>query len=248
MQLIGSHPRYYYACGQNVRKGVTFCANKTRIREDVARPKLLAAIRDRLLSRDGVAHLRKTATKELANYTKKLEADLRERKDGLARTEHKLAGLADFIASGERSPYIAKTLGELETHANEERTAIVAMEQTLSAPIHLPSVDEIEAQVRKLDERLAQDPATAKEQLRCWLQGNAIRIGWQDGTVVAEGEVLPLVIVAENDEKKRPQLGARPNGSTLIYDQSRCVRWMLRWMMRASSRLLTAIVAARTHA
>lgn len=71
----------YYRCSTNRTKGEGVCSNKTNIREDVARPALLDAIRERLLSPDGVAHMRKTIAAELRDYSKNLETDLRERRE-----------------------------------------------------------------------------------------------------------------------------------------------------------------------
>jgi hypothetical protein len=72
-----------------------------------------------------------------------------------------MAGLADFIATGDRSSYIVKTLHDHETFAAQEREAIKALDAEVQQPLYLPSVEEVEAEVAKLDDRLQQDPESA---------------------------------------------------------------------------------------
>jgi DNA invertase Pin-like site-specific DNA recombinase len=166
MTMMGGEKYRYYRCQANRTKGAGVCTNSRSIREDIARPQILDTIRDRLLSPDGVAYVRRRVAEELRDYSKKLDAELRDRRERLQRTEEKLAGLADFIASGERSTYIVTTLRDLETFAKDERAAIAEIEASARQPLRLPSIDEVETHVRQLDERLKQDPESAREQLR----------------------------------------------------------------------------------
>ena len=54
-----------------------------------------------------------------------------------------------------------------------------------------------------LDARFAQDPEAGREQLRRWLKGGSIRIGpAKDGSIVAEGELLPLVVISDGGSRK----------------------------------------------
>jgi hypothetical protein len=107
-----------------------------------------------------------------------------------------MAGLVDFLATGERSQYVISTLNDLEKFAGQEREAIAAIEDAAREPLRLPSIEEVEAQVHQLDERLQQDPELAREQLRRWLRDGSIRIGpREDGAIVAEGALLPLMVI-----------------------------------------------------
>ena len=143
-------------------------------------------------------YTRRRAAEELRDSSKKLDAELRDRKERLLRTEEKMAGLVDFIANGERVQYIVQTLRDLETFAIQEREAIKDLEAMASAPLKLPSIAEVEHQVRDLDQRLKQEPEAAREQLRRWLRDGSIRVGpRQDGKVVAEGGLLPLMVVED---------------------------------------------------
>ncbi len=202
MTMMGGVKYRYYRCQTNKTKGT--CPNKRTIREDFARPQILGAIRERLLSPDGVAHTRRRIAEELRDYSKKLDAELRERKERLKRTEEKMAGLVDFIATGDRSQYVISTLRDLEAFTTQEREAIAGLEQAAREPLRLPSIEEVEAQVIQLDARLKQDPESAREQLRRWLKEGTIRVGpREDGAIVAEGSLLPLRVIDDGQRPKR---------------------------------------------
>jgi hypothetical protein len=88
--------------------------------------------------------------------------------------------------------------------ASDERAQIAALEDSAREPLRLPSIDEVEAELRELDARLQQDPESAREQLRRWLRDGSIQIGpREDGELVAEGargqgtEVFQPVITCE---------------------------------------------------
>ena len=86
-----------------------------------------------------------------------------------------MRGLADFIATGDRSEYVVSTLRDLEAFTRQERAALT--EEASREPLRLPSIDEVCARVADLDARLAQDPEAGREQLRRWLKDGSIRIG-----------------------------------------------------------------------
>jgi site-specific DNA recombinase len=212
MTMMGGLKYRYYRCQANKTKGI--CPNTRTIREDIARPRILDAIRERLLSPEGVAHTRRRIAEELRDYSQKLDAELRERKERLKRTEEKMAGLVDFIATGDRSQYVITTLRDLEQFTKQEREAIAALEDTAREPLRLPSIDEVEAQVRQLDHRLQQEPEAAREQLRRWLKDGVIRTGpREDGAIVAEGALLPLMVI--DDGTRRPKRHLPETASTI---------------------------------
>jgi hypothetical protein len=219
LTMMGSTHRYI-RCPTNKTKGNSVCRNGTSLREDIVRPILLDGIRERLLSADGVAYMRKRIAEELRDHSLPCGSGVRAVPSTRSRSSSKMAGLADFIASGERSAYIVKTLTDLETFATQEREAIQDLEREASEPLRLPSVAEVEARVRQLDERLKQDPEAAKEQLRRWLREGSIRVGPRaDGAVVAEGGLLPFIVVTDDESRKRELrgIGAEiPRRSTVV--------------------------------
>ncbi len=204
MSMMGGLKYRYYRCQANKTKGIGVCSNSRSVREDIMRPQILDTIRERLLAPEGVAYVRKRAAEELRDYSKKVDAELRERKERLKRTVEKMAGLADFIAGGERSQYIVTTLRDHETFATQEREAIEQLEDQARRPIHLPSIEAVESQVLQLDDRLKQDPESAREQLRRWLKDGSIRLGpREDGEIVAEGALLPLMVIEDGQKPKK---------------------------------------------
>ena len=77
------------------------------------------------------------------------------------------------------------------------------LEQASREPLRLPSIDEVCAQVSNLDARLGQDSKGGKEQLRRWLKDGSIRIGPNaEGAIVAEGDLLPLIIISDGSVRK----------------------------------------------
>ena len=72
-----------------------------------------------------VAHVRKSIAERLRDYSRTLDAELRERRERLKRTEDRIKGLVTFIADGDRSEYIVTTLRDLEAQAKTERAAIL---------------------------------------------------------------------------------------------------------------------------
>ena len=201
MSMEGGTSARYYRCQTYKKKRL--CSNDRSVREDVTRTKILTAIRDQLLSPDGIAHTRKRVAEELRDYSNKLAAELRDRRERLERTEVKMRGLVDFIATGDRSDYVVSTLHDLEAFTRQEREALAELQRASHEPLRLPSIDEVCAQVADLDARLAQDPEAGREQLRRWLKDGAIRIGPnKDGAIVAEGELLPLIIISDGGRKK----------------------------------------------
>lgn len=78
------------------------------------------------------------------------------------------------------------------------------MQRASHEPLRLPSIDEVCAQVTDLDARLAQDPEAGREQLRRWLKDGTIRIGpAKHGAIVAEGEILPRIVIGNGGGRKR---------------------------------------------
>lgn len=93
----------------------------------------------------------------------------------------------------------------MEQFTKQEREAIIAVEDAAREPLRLPSLEEVEAQVRQLGARRQQDPESAREQLRRWLRDGSIWI-WprpEDGAIVAEGALLPLAVIDDGTRKPK---------------------------------------------
>ena len=204
MTMMGSDRYRYYRCQANKTKGPQVCKNERSLREDIVRPQILDEILARLLSPYGALEVRTRVAKQLGERSKQIDADLRERRERLARTKEKMAGLVDYIAGGDRSPYIVKTLHDHEAFSNAEQREIEILEEEARTPISLPSPAQVERVVRDFDAHVKSHPEAAREQMRSWIQGGTIRVGpREDGEIVAEGDLLPLFVVESAQTPKR---------------------------------------------
>ncbi len=204
MTMMGSDRYRYYRCQANKTKGPHVCKNERSLREDIVRPQILDEIRARLLSPDGALEMRRRVAKQLGERSKQIDADLRERRDRLARTKEKMAGLVDYIAGGDRSPYVVKTLHDHEAFSESEQREIAVLEAEAKTPISLPAPADVERVVRDFDVHLKKDPEAAQQQLRRWLKDGRIRVGpREDGQIVGEGDLLPLFVVESSQAPKR---------------------------------------------
>lgn len=125
-------------------------------------------------------------------------AEIRERRERLARTEARIQGLVSFIADGDRSDAVVKGLRDLEANARDERAAIAALENQGSTPISCPSPAEIATLVFDLDARLGQDVLRGREELRRLIKGGQIRLRPEGKHYVARAEVFPLMLLTPN--------------------------------------------------
>jgi uncharacterized protein YbjQ (UPF0145 family) len=129
-----------------------------------------------MLSPDGIAQFRKRIAEELRDYARNLEARRKERVERLARTEDKIRGLIEFIATGDRSEYVVSTLRDLEAFARSEKAALADLVQEAQRPLRLPSIDEVTALATDLEARLTDDPEVGRAALRRWLHEGVIRV------------------------------------------------------------------------
>ncbi|HSR98411.1 MAG TPA: zinc ribbon domain-containing protein [Kofleriaceae bacterium] len=121
MSISAGSSAAYYRCQGNRTKNT--CPNRVSVREDVARRCVLRAIKNEMSSPKGIAHYRKHVAEELRDYSRNLEARRKERTERLTRTEDKIRGLIEFIATGDRSEYVVATLRDLEAFARAEQAA-----------------------------------------------------------------------------------------------------------------------------
>jgi site-specific DNA recombinase len=172
MTIVGGSSCRYYACATNRTKGT--CENRRAIKEPIARTRILDAIRERLTSPDGVAHVRKLVATALRDYSRTLEADVNDRRERIKRTEEKIRGLFDFVAQGDRSQYVTSTLRDLETYVLAENATVAQLVAQAEQPLRLP--DEVTAMAFELDQRLMHDPQAGREQLIRWLRDGSFRV------------------------------------------------------------------------
>ncbi len=138
-RVIGHPPAWYglsefrpYNCGDARKRGI--CQNKLALREDVAKERVLGALRDRFGSPTRVLYLRKKLAERLGEVSRKANAELEDRRARLARTEERIHGLIKFISEGDHSDYVRTTLKDLEVQAKTEKAAIKALLEHAAAP------------------------------------------------------------------------------------------------------------------
>jgi site-specific DNA recombinase len=206
MSISSGTSASYYRCQTNRKKGT--CSNRISVREDVARPRILAAIQAHMLNPAGLAHLRRRIVEELADFGRKVEAEYKERKERLERTQQKLRGLVEFIAMGDRSDTVVSTLHDLEAYARSEKAALAELEKEILKPIRLPTLEEVAALATDLQARLSENVEVGRAVLSRWLNEGKIRIADSPEGPVATTELLPLVILF--DSARRDQRGRKP--------------------------------------
>jgi Recombinase zinc beta ribbon domain len=201
MTIMAGTSASYYRCSLNRTKGM--CDHATSFREDVARAEILGSLRERLLSPDGLTYVRRRIAEELRDYSKRLDEEIKERRERLKRTEDKIRGLIDFIATGDRSDYIASSLRDLEAFARTEKAEIAALVQAASEPLRLPSLDELIAEARNLDRWLGESPEAGREKLRAILKDGVIRLDTTSATMgEASASILPAPLVFSLGRKR----------------------------------------------
>ncbi len=191
----GSAERRYYVCADGRRFR---CANRTSVRADIARARILETLRDLLASPAGIAYARKRLAEELGKQARNQDAELRERRARLDRTTKRISNLVAVLASGERSAAITDALRDLEVQAGVERQGIADLQELAAEPIRLPTPEEVLERVYDLEARLQQDPIAGREALRKLFKGGQIRLELgKDGIYTARSELLPLVLLTE---------------------------------------------------
>ena len=187
-----------YRCSHQIHRGT--CDNSLSVREDVARRCLLSGIRARLLRPKGLAFVRQEFAKRLGELKRGLDAELKDRRARLARTEDKIRGLIDFIAQGDRSEYVVSTMRDLEAHAKQEKAAIAELVRQARKPIALPSLAELTSSVGDLDALLEEDPIAGRQALHRLFRSGRIELHPQEDRVyLARSELLPLAAIAGNN-------------------------------------------------
>ena len=189
----GGHAQYY-RCEASGKRGT--CANRLSVREDVLRTNLLDELRRRLTSKEHIAYARKKATEMIAVMSRTQGTEAKERRKELTKVKAQIEKLIDFIAEGEGSPAIRDRLKALETEAAILRRQVKASEREATAPIALPTPEEMTALIFDLERRLMADVARGREELRRLFKDGMIRLNPQKGGFyVAQSEILPLVLL-----------------------------------------------------
>jgi len=203
LTIYGGDKRFY-RCSTHHTKGL--CKNDLRVREELLRAAIFDGLRAQLTSPHEMAYIRKCMAERLRDYSKGLEAEIKERRERLKRTEDRIKGLVAFIADGDKSDYVVSTLRDLEVQAKTDRAAIERIQREAQQPLRLPSLAEISGAVLNLNKSLTADPAQARARLRRWLKDGEIRVArTPEQGVFVRGGYFPLAVASENENSRQSQ-------------------------------------------
>ncbi|MEF2074403.1 recombinase family protein, partial [Consotaella aegiceratis] len=193
-----------YACRNHLRKGI--CDNGRTIRRDEIEARVLAGLRDRLVSSEAVAE----AVRAYAKEANRLNRDRRAQADAdqktLQKSERAIAGIMAAIEDGLYQPSMKARMNELE----REKAEIIA--RMAQAPADVPDVHPNIANIyRRNVERFTEalnDPdggREAAEALRSLIGEIVLTPGPKRGEVHAElrGELMGILAFATEQKNSR---------------------------------------------
>ena len=201
----GSGPQQrYYVCPAS-RRGR--CEVRSYLRVEVAEDRILGAFRDRLLQ-GGADQIRKLLAQRLGELSRNADAELKERRARLDRTQKRIANFLEAFAEGERSPSLSRALSEAEAEAAAGRQAIAETERLGNKPIRLLSPEEVTRKISHIGALVKADPIAAREELRRCLHEGKIRVyETPQKAFVARAEVLGEIFLMESPEMRMPVRG-----------------------------------------
>ncbi|MDB4957054.1 MAG: hypothetical protein JWO36_4623 [Myxococcales bacterium] len=103
------------------------------------------------------------------------QTQIGERRERLQRTELKIKGLIDFIATGDKSEYVVSTMRDLEAYARTEKAEIAELIEESRVPIALPSIDDLSALSQDARQLMNTDHERGRDMLRQYLEDGVIK-------------------------------------------------------------------------
>ena len=198
MQISAGTSARYYRCSANRKRGT--CTNGLAVKEHGARECILAAVGDALWNPGALEHIRAHVAERLGDLSRALDAELKDGRARLARTEERIRSVAMMQIDGDRSPTLATMRRDFEAQAVAERGAIAELETRAGEPIRLPLPQElVEDRILTLDalNEAHGDVLAAREQLRRLFVGGAVTLTPEDGVYVARAELLLEAVLRE---------------------------------------------------
>ncbi len=201
MIIAGGSTTMFYRCSAAVKRKT--CGNNLSVKEPVARASLLAELRYKLASDEGVRHARRRIVERLAEVEREKNATLRVQERRVHDLQTQVDKLVDTVVAGVRSDAIKKRLAETEQLLAVAVTEFERTRSMPSSPVKLPSPEDILKLVYQLDERLTRDVTCGRELLRrVFKDGRIDLIPQPDGFYIARSEVLPLVLLTKTPSEE----------------------------------------------
>lgn len=195
MTIAGGSSASYYRCANNKKRGT--CTNSLSVREDVARSKILAAVRTRITSPAAVAYLRKRLSEKLGELSRGLGAEVQERESRLERTKARLGKLVLALTEGVDSRTVRDAIKDLEAQREAEERAIDELNRQARTPVALPTPDDLVRRATDLERLLLGNPTRGREALaKLFVADGIALVPGQDGVYTARSTFFPLGVMA----------------------------------------------------
>jgi site-specific DNA recombinase len=192
MAVSGGSSAAYYRCTGAKKRGS--CSNRLSQREDVAAQKILAAVREILMSPENIIEMRRTITEKLSKVSHAQDRELKAIQERLQDTEVKIRNLIATLSEGFRSEAIRQSLQNLERQAEADRKSIAALKQSAQEALILPHPSMLVDRALNLDDMFRRDPVAGREALGHLLGGQTISLRPDPaGHYVAEATIFPLL-------------------------------------------------------
>lgn len=186
----------YYGCGTHKDRGSSICPNSKRIPRIVAEQKLLAGVKQKLLSPENIQLFRKELVKAIAAEERAERDDTRRRR--LAQVEQEIANIVQAIKAGAYSQVLQAELARLEAEREKLSEALKAPQAMQVLDLLPDAIEEYRKAIEQLEEfaREENDIETARELLRDRLGTDKIPvIPTHDGHLEAELPPLNRVVL-----------------------------------------------------
>ena len=194
MIVVGTTPKTRaYRCADHLKRRT--CTSMAALREGVAKERILAAVIEELQKHATAAYLKERAERRRKELAIEMAGQVRERTKKLDELDKSIANLIAYLMADVKNASAAVTakLKDLEKEATRERGAI-RRAQAANAPVSVPAVDDVLAELRNLEELVASDPIGGREALRAHLRGGRLFVKLDDSTkqIVVRGELIPM--------------------------------------------------------
>ncbi|MEO8700257.1 MAG: hypothetical protein ABI867_09440 [Kofleriaceae bacterium] len=174
------------------------------------------------MSPEGVQQIRKNIAKELGAHARNLETQIGERRERLDRTELKIRGLIDFIATGDKSDYVVSTMRDLEAYARSEKAEIDVLIEESREPVALPSIEELIALSTNAKQLMESDLERGREMLRRYLADGTIKCAVDDEGPYATCDLGAHILLSDFGARNRriPGSGSSSRDSQVFAQSS----------------------------
>ncbi len=178
----------YYGCATHKDRGSTICPNNKRVSRAVAEQKLLAGVKQKLLSPENIKLFRKELARAMSEDGESDRADTKRKR--LVQVEHEIANIVLAIKGGAYSQALQIELARLETESERlNETAKVPRGAAQVLDLLPEAIEEYRKAIEQLEEfaRQENDVETARELLRPLLGADKIPLTpTHDGHLDAE--------------------------------------------------------------